>query len=133
MAKRIKDREHVTTVTYAVFYAANPEGSSGLMFDCDASGNVDRSKLNPCARANLAKIERGEIPYVYSELTTLETSYVDPAEILCDCGDTVALYGFTNTCDSCNRDYNMSGQELAPRSQWGEDTGETLSDILRIR
>ncbi len=34
-----------------------------------------------------------------------------------------------NTCD-CGRDYNAFGQILAPRSQWGEETGESLSDIL---
>jgi hypothetical protein len=30
----------------------------------------------------------------------------------------------------CGRDYNSSGQLLAPREQWGWDTGESLSDIL---
>lgn len=50
---------------------------------------------------------------------------------LCDeCGERVCLDGFTNTCD-CGADYNMSGQRLADRSQWGEETGETLADILR--
>lgn len=32
--------------------------------------------------------------------------------------------------DRCARDYNSSGQLLAPREQWGWDTGESLSDIL---
>ena len=48
----------------------------------------------------------------------------------CECGDKVFCYGFTNTCDTCGTDYNMSGQALAPRSQWGWDTSESLSDIL---
>jgi len=48
-----------------------------------------------------------------------------------DCGYPVPLLGFTNTC-VCGTDYNMSGQRLAPREQWGEETGESLSDILRI-
>lgn len=43
----------------------------------------------------------------------------------------VTLQGFTNTCD-CGADYNGSGQRLAPRSQWGEETGESVSDILDI-
>jgi hypothetical protein len=30
----------------------------------------------------------------------------------------------------CGADYNMSGQMLAPREQWGEETGETVADIL---
>jgi hypothetical protein len=41
--------------------------------------------------------------------------------------------GFTNTCDSCGADYNFAGQRLAGREQWGEETGEHLSDILRIK
>jgi hypothetical protein len=48
----------------------------------------------------------------------------------CVCGGEVMLYGFTNTCN-CGRDYNMNGQELAPRSQWGEETGESYSDIMQ--
>lgn len=50
--------------------------------------------------------------------------------IRCNCGSEVLCGEFTNTCSNCGRDYNMSGQLLAPREQWGEDTGESLSDIL---
>jgi hypothetical protein len=54
----------------------------------------------------------------------------EPAVGECEvCGRDVELRGFTNTCD-CGADYNMSGQRLAPRSQWGEETGEHISDIL---
>jgi len=54
----------------------------------------------------------------------------EPAVGECDeCGEEVYLTGFTNTCE-CGADYNMSGQRLAPRSQWGEETSETLADIL---
>ena len=49
----------------------------------------------------------------------------------CDCGATVVCRGFTNRC-ACGRDYNMSGQLLAARSQWGEETGERVEDILRV-
>ena len=48
----------------------------------------------------------------------------------CDCGELVNLDRFTNTCDGCGTDYNGSGQRLAPRSQWGCETGESVSDIL---
>jgi len=47
----------------------------------------------------------------------------------CECGRDVTCSGFTNTCE-CGRDYNHAGQLLAPRSQWGEETGETASDII---
>ena len=53
---------------------------------------------------------------------------------LCNhCGTKVDLGGFTNTCRKCGTDYNWGGQELAPREQWGEETGEHPADIARIR
>jgi len=52
-------------------------------------------------------------------------------EIKC-CGEWMYCEGFTNTCEVCGADYNWAGQRLAPRSQWGEETGESLSDILSV-
>ena len=43
--------------------------------------------------------------------------------VICDCGEDVECHDFTNTCQ-CGADFNMSGHRLAPRSQWGEETGE---------
>jgi hypothetical protein len=45
------------------------------------------------------------------------------------CRRPVELAGFTNTCD-CGVEYNGSGQELASREFWGEETGESVADIL---
>lgn len=56
---------------------------------------------------------------------------VDRKVGLCECGKEVELLEFTNTC-KCGRDYNMSGELLASRSQWGEETGESLDEILSI-
>lgn len=39
---------------------------------------------------------------------------------------------FTNTCE-CGADYNSRGELLAPRSCWGEETGEHPADIARIK
>lgn len=50
--------------------------------------------------------------------------------IVCDCGKEVVCSNFTNTC-YCGADYNFSGTRLAPRSQWGEETGEHWSDITK--
>lgn len=52
--------------------------------------------------------------------------------IRCHCGREVLCEGFTNTCE-CGADYNSAGQLLASRSQWGEETGENLADILNIQ
>jgi len=50
-------------------------------------------------------------------------------EIEC-CGVALICQYNTNTCSVCNTDYNMSGQKLAPREQWGEETGESPNDVL---
>jgi len=31
----------------------------------------------------------------------------------------------------CGADYNWNGTRLAPREQWGEETGESIADIMR--
>jgi hypothetical protein len=52
-------------------------------------------------------------------------------EIRCHCGERLVCGEFTNTCD-CGRDYNMNGTLLAPRDRWGEETGESVADILAV-
>ena len=46
------------------------------------------------------------------------------------CGVDLECPNFTNTCSNCGTDYNWTGQSLAPRSQWGEETGEHPSDCV---
>jgi hypothetical protein len=53
----------------------------------------------------------------------------EPAVGLCDCGREVVLDAFTCPCD-CGRDYNWAGQLLAPREQWGEETGEHWTECI---
>jgi predicted Zn-ribbon and HTH transcriptional regulator len=52
--------------------------------------------------------------------------------ITCCCME-MCCDGFTNTCEVCRADYNGSGHLLAPRCQWGEETGECAADILNNR
>jgi hypothetical protein len=134
----------------------------GASFDCDKNGIVDEDALRsrPAAFANYQEYRSGKVAcmvdvrYLYDHKreeyvsvpgtgTRMEvqvrTPYVEerahrhtePAVGLCQCGRKVTLSGFTNTCD-CGRDYDMSGQLLADRRQWGEETGETLADILAV-
>lgn len=51
--------------------------------------------------------------------------------IIC-CGVELECIGMTSTCTVCSTDYNSAGQQLAPRAQWGEETGESIGDILAI-
>jgi hypothetical protein len=48
--------------------------------------------------------------------------------VTCKCGEKIECINFTNTCCECEADYNFSGDLLAPRNQWGEETGEHWTD-----
>jgi hypothetical protein len=39
-------------------------------------------------------------------------------------GEVYLQSGWANKCSKCGTEYNGFGQELAPRSQWGYETGE---------
>jgi hypothetical protein len=56
-----------------------------------------------------------------------------PEGLRCECGAFLDWCGFGQdySCDRCGREYNSGGQALAPRSQWGEETGETAADFDR--
>lgn len=135
----IKQSERGVSVSYhrlfneAQYGAARFRGGYG--FECDASGNVDVSKLQPPARDAWQQLMRDCTvdgrKYIDLGIDRREQSYYLAAVGECiRCNRPVELSHFTNTCE-CGADYNMSGQVLAPRSQWGEETGETADDILR--
>tara|TARA_A100000164_G_scaffold85444_1_gene73142 strand:+ start:5404 stop:5793 length:390 start_codon:yes stop_codon:yes gene_type:complete len=73
----------------------------------------------------LEVLESGDYKLGYYEN---EFSYRVPAQIKC-CGKWMSLGKFTNTC-KCGADYNSSGQLLASRDQWGEETGEHWTECL---
>ena len=133
---------------------------SGFSFPSDEYGNVDVTKLtdsglksyNDCILGKIT-VTRGQqwiynadndyVPVPGTGSRTVEDivdlgvrksihSYTHAAVCQCDCGNEIQLSHFTNTCEVCERDYNMSGQLLSDRSTWGSETGEHLSDILRI-
>jgi hypothetical protein len=109
------------------------ERSWGFAFDCDADGNVDVDKLNPDARANweacLTGTSREGRAVVDTGVESVDRVIRHTAEGRCECGRTVHLVSyFANPCP-CGREYNFDGQELAPRSQWGEETGESIQEM----
>lgn len=124
--KIIQQRERKHGEEYYLSYIWNDLAGAGFSFDCDKDGNVPA--MNPAAQENYDKCVSGEYGVYFEGLMTRHWSYVEPAIGECYCGAHVTLHGFTNTCDECERDYNMSGQLLAPREQWGEETGEHWSD-----
>lgn len=123
----IKEAKRVTNKTYALDFEYRNESGSGFSFDCDKHGNL--KELNPEAMENYQKCVSGEYDVVFNGVKEYSNTYTEPAEGKCDCGQLVTLYGFTNTCEGCGADYNSAGQFLAPRVQWGEETGERCHEI----
>lgn len=103
----------------------------GFGFPCDEDGNVNESQLKPAGLDNFRKCIDGTHDVIDMGVKVDKFRRVIPKMGLCKCGEEVCLESFTNTC-SCGRDYNMCGQELAPRSQWGMETGEHWSDIVNF-
>lgn len=120
----IRQREHHSGVDYALDFKWRKDKWGGFSFPCDKAGKVDESKLNPDALENYRKCLSGEHDVVCEGVVTIPYSYHEPAIGRCSCGKGVILDSFTNTCDGCGADYNSAGQRLAPREQWGEETGE---------
>lgn len=125
----ISPRRHVDRVAFSlVCEFTGPDGKviergHGFRFDCDENGNLS-PETHPAGRANYERIKSGEIRT--NGLTIERREYVEhiPAVCRCECGRKVTLWdGWSNECD-CGREFNGSGQLLAPRSQWGEETGE---------
>ena len=116
-------------VEYFLMYVYVDDADAGFMFPCDATGTPLLEGC-PAAQANYKACLRGEVNGRAVEFVGL-TQRVHyrhiPAEGRCACGRLVLLDGFTNAC-ACGRDYDSSGQLLAPREQWGEETGESPSD-----
>jgi hypothetical protein len=108
-------------VEYRIHFSTSPGG--GYSFDCDEKGNVDVEKLRPEGRANYESLISGAIPTIERPLIQEFCSRVKHyATGKCDeCGAIVELSsGEGNDCE-CGAIYNMSGQRLRPRSQWGYD------------
>ena len=127
----LSQRQFVVTTTYSLFFQwVDSTPGHGMGFDCDQNGVVDMVALEkkPAALENYRKCLSGEHKVKPPQIQTFTHSYSEPAIGRCQCGCEVVLDSFTCTCDGCGRDYNSSGQLLAPRSQWGEETGEHWTD-----
>lgn len=129
--KIIRHREHHEVAHYFLSFERLDHPGSGFSFPCDESGDVKVNELNPEARKNYDNCLAGK-GVEHGRLEEYHHHYVTSSVGICDdCGEEVELTGFTNTC-CCGADYNMSGQRLAPREQWGEETNESVEDILSV-
>lgn len=128
--KIIQRASYGESVSYHLEYRYQDLPSAGFSFSCDEEGN--HQNPNEAAIENLRLCRLGSVrgeAVVFEGLQKREHTYRIPAVGLCVCGEHVSLGSFTNTC-GCGRDYNSAGQQLADRSQWGEETGEHWSDII---
>lgn len=131
----IKQSKRGITVSYSLDFGVWPTGSSKISlcagFECDDKGNVFPLK-HEAAKANLARCLAGLDGILPMGISERSHRWYNAAIGECiNCARHVSLSGFTNTCE-CGADYNASGQALAHRSQWGEETGENASDILNF-
>jgi hypothetical protein len=130
--KIITERRRVTVLSYGLDFQDKQSPGSSLCFDCDADGTLLPFKY-PETEANYKLAIASPDRYAAPKVVNFSYSDTEYATGACDvCKHVMQLKSFTNTCEQCGTDYNSSGQRLAPRSQWGEDTGESLGDILRI-
>jgi|3_EtaG_2_1085321.scaffolds.fasta_scaffold07781_12 hypothetical protein len=120
--------------THMLHFHYRTDPGSGFSFPCNEKGEVDRGNMCGAALDNLDACLSGKHDVVPKggERVTLDNSWREPSVGLCDCGEEVSLGGFTNTCEECGLEYNSAGQQLADRSQWGEETGESVADILAV-
>lgn len=115
----IKPSRRVHVPCFYFSYKQREDCGSGYMFPCDAVGNLYMNELGPEALESLefcrktdTLIEEGVVDCSYD--------YTECAILKCACNREVTLDIYTNTCD-CGREYNLFGQELAPRSQWEDE------------
>ncbi len=130
--KIIQHRRWIETVEYQLHFDSLKNPGCGFWIPADEKGNPINTEHRPHAVAEFEEM-KDDPDYGPPKFEIRRWKNVEPRIGLCDCGEEVELEGFTNTCERCGNDYNASGQLLAPREQWGEETGETAADLLCIR
>lgn len=105
----------------------------GYIFHFDANGDI--VSTNPeFATATYEQLrdtgrDSEGISHIDMGMQERTQRYRHPAIGRCSCGAEITLQGFVCSCE-CGLEYNSCGQQLAPRSQWGEETGESVADIF---
>lgn len=128
----VKQSKRVYEKEYQMNWNWKDDPDAGFSFPCDKEGNILTHEMQPAGLENLRKCRAGEHDVFGPILDSIERSWWECAEGECECGGRVYLQmSLTNTCDGCGREYNSSGQLLAPRNQWGWDTGESEAEIMQ--
>jgi hypothetical protein len=128
--KIISHRQRIEEVEYFIFYEYVEQPGAGFMFPANQHGDLLVDEMSEEGMENYEKCDSEEYPVVYHGLQRSVNRYWEPAVGECSCGREVVLEGNTNQC-GCGSYYNQIGQQLSHPSNWGEETGEHPSDILR--
>lgn len=132
MLKNFTPREPVQATHYERVFRLEDGCGSAFAFECDEHGNVYRNRLPSLARHNLELCLKGEVDGYSVRLGVVrshERRYVEDGSGTCVCGAHVTLHSsWANACD-CKREYNGSGQLLADRAFWGEETSESVAHM----
>ena len=128
----LRPRKQVETVEYSLCWDYAEFPGAGLAFPCDEDGNLPPiALLSDAALANLKDIWEHPEKYVLKGIQLYRHTFWKDAMGRCECGQIVFLEdAIYNCCEGCGRFYNAVGQELSDPVTWGEETGESLSDIL---
>ena len=128
----ISQRKDMEATSYTRSFDYTGHEGWGFAFPCSKEGVPELA--NPNSKAHYEACLAGTVngrTVIDRGIETRTHTWIERAIGACEeCGSHVTLQGFTNTCE-CGADYNWSGSRLADRSQWGEETGECVSDILR--
>lgn len=120
MAKIIRESNREFIEEYSLHFGVNGDVRFG--FDCDANGVVDVESLSPESRANYEACVSN--PAFTSWVVDFSRTVWNPTVVEC-CGTTICCdSGHGNDCFECGAVYNTNGSRMAPRSQWGWETGE---------
>lgn len=133
MLKNFVPRKPVETTLHELVFKLEDGQGSAFAFECDQHGNVYRDRLPRLALHNLEGCLQGEVDGYSVRLGVVRSSvqsYVEDGGGRCVCGHRVVITcSWSNTCEGCGREYSGTGQLLADRSFWGEETGESVADM----
>jgi hypothetical protein len=133
MLKNFTPSRPIETTRYELVFRLEDGCGSAFSFECDETGNVYRYRLPSLALHNLELCLEGEVdgyPVRPGVVRSYVQHYVEDGSGTCVCGAHVTLYSsWANSCPGCGREYNGSGQLLADRSLWGEETDESVADM----
>ncbi len=126
MARIVRPSERKEEISYQLVYDHAFSGGS-YWFPCDAEGKLLPYPLASFAK-NMERIQANPGMFAAPRVEKNVNRWTEPAVLACDCDREVVLEGDAR-CE-CGQWYNVLGQKLRPPEQWGEETGETLADIL---